>query len=71
MHVCTLQEENVGFLTQKVAAHDMCDGNFVISFITMYNVWLFIVAYITLKWQLQEFAWWFLSAFFSSPHFDN
>jgi hypothetical protein len=30
MHVCTLQEENVVFLTQKVAAHEMCDVNFVI-----------------------------------------
>jgi hypothetical protein len=55
MHVCTLQEENVVFLTQKVAAHDMCGGNFVISSIVQCVI-VYCNIYITLKWQLPEFA---------------
>jgi hypothetical protein len=69
MHVCTLQEENVVFLTQKVAAHDMCGGNFVISSIVQCVI-VYCNIYITLKWQLRVFAFCFPPPP-PPPHFDH
>jgi hypothetical protein len=36
---CTSLQENMVFLTQKAMAHDICEINFVVSSITMYNMW--------------------------------
>jgi hypothetical protein len=45
-------QENVIFLTLKVAAHDICEANLVVSSIAMYKYMMFIVQYITFKLQL-------------------